>query len=172
MWPWIGHVTVAFYTCSLSLYIFAWNMYLLHIWPLENDFVNQSSSVTYNKYAGGFWESCNMIPHLRMTVAFYTCSLSIFYLEYVPTTHDWSWENDLVNQRPSDTYNKHAAGFGESCNLIAHLRLTVAFYACSLSIFYLEYVPTTQLIFRKWFVQLKIISYIKIKTCRGCLGVM
>ncbi len=119
---------------------------------------------------GGFGESCNLIAHLMMTVAFYTYFLSIFYLEYVPTTHDWSWENDSVNQRPSVTYNKHAAGFGESCNLIAHLRMTVAFYTCSLSIFFLEYVPTTQLIFRKWFVKLKIISYIIKKTCRGCLG--
>jgi hypothetical protein len=29
--PWIGYVTVAFYTCSLSLSIFGWNMYLQHI---------------------------------------------------------------------------------------------------------------------------------------------
>jgi hypothetical protein len=154
----------------LSLSILAGIVPTTHDWSWDNDLVNQRPSVTYNKHAGGFWESCNLIAHLTMTVAFYTCSLSIFYLEYVPTTHDWSWENDLVNQRPSVTYNKHAAGFRESCNLIAHLRMTVAFYTCSLSIIYLEYVPTTQLIFRKWFVKLKIISYIKKKTCRGCLG--
>ncbi len=156
------------FTHALSL--FAWNIYLLHIWPLENDLVNQSSSVTYNKHGGRFSESCNLIAHLRMTIACYACSLCVFYLEYVPTTHDWSWENDLVNQWPSVTYNKHAAGFGESCNLIAHFRMTVVFYACSLSIFYLKYLPTTQLNLRKWFVKLKIISYIKKKTCRGCLG--
>jgi len=54
--------------------------------------------------------------------------------------------------------------------LIAHLRMTVAFYTCSLSIFYLEYVPTTQLIFRKRFVKLKIIGYIKKKNLQGVFG--